>query len=411
MPRKATGQIIPPKDGRAWAIRFRAYGKRRLVTLGTSEEGWNWQKAEEALRHVLADVDRGIWQPHEPQPVEAPADMPTFHVFASEWMEGRRPELRPRTIKDYEWALSHHLLPFFKGHLLSEITVAEVDRYKQAKVREGKLAPPQINKSLKRLSQILDVAVDYGHLPSNPAASKGGRRRVKESAPRRTWVEPEQLMALLDAAPKRHRAVLATLAGAGLRVGELCALDWRDIDLATGTLTVQESKTPAGRREVDLPSGLVTELWTLAATSPQTGPDDPVFLGRRGTRQTPDNVGRRLKSAIKRANAQLEAVGIAPISGRVSPHSLRRTFASLRYACGDDPVYVAEQGGWADPSFPIKVYAKAVRRRERLSGAHREAFDAALDWAAMGSGADKHPSAGSTLQDTQLRKRQARAEI
>lgn len=81
------------------------------------------------------------------------------------------------------------------------------------------------------------------------------------------------------------------------------------------------------------------------------------------------------------------------------------------YACGDDPVYVAEQGGWADPSFPIKVYAKAVRRRERLSGAHREAFGAALDWAAMGSGADKHPSAGSTLQDTQLRKRQARAEI
>lgn len=399
MPRKATGGVIPPKDGRGWAIRFRAYGKRRLVTLGTSEEGWNRQKAEEELRHVLADVDRCIWQPHRPAAVEAPADLPTFHVFASEWMGARRPELRPRTIKDYEWALSYHLLPFFKDHLLPEITVAEVDRYKQAKVREGKLAPAQINKTLKRLSQILDLAVDYGHLPSNPAASKGGRRRVKESAPRRTWVEPEQLMALLDAAPKRHRAILATLAGAGLRVGELCALDWRDLDLATGTLIVQESKTPAGRREVDLPSGLVTELWTLAATSPQTGPDDPVFVGRRRTRQTPDNVGRRLKSAIKRANVALEKAGIAPISERVSPHSLRRTYASLRFACGDDPVYVAEQGGWLDPTFPIKVYARAVRRRERLSGTHREAFDAALQWAAMGSGADEHPSAGSTLVD------------
>jgi integrase len=40
-----------------------------------------------------------------------------------------------------------------------------------------------------------------------------------------------------------------------------------------------------------------------------------------------------------KANVQLEAVGIAPISERVSPHSLRRTYASLRYACGDDPVY------------------------------------------------------------------------
>jgi integrase len=400
MPRKAMGGVIGPKGGRGWAIRFRAYGKRRSMTLGTSEEGWSREKAEERLRHVLADVERGIWQPHEPATVEAPAEAPSFHEFASEWMAARRPELRPRTIKDYQWALSYHLLPFFKDHLLPEITAAEVDRYKTAKVRQGRLGSSQINKTLKRLSQILDVAVDYDHLPSNPAASRGGRRRVKESAPRRTWVEPEQLLVLLDAAPKGHRAVLATLAGAGLRVGEACALDWRDLDLATGTLTVQESKTPAGRREVDLPSGLVTELWTLAATSPNTAPDDPVFVGRRGTRQAPDNVARRVKSAITKANVQLEAVGIAPISERVSPHSLRRTYASLRYACGDDPVYVAEQGGWADPSFPIRVYAKAVRRRDRLSGAHREAFDAALQWAAMGSGAGDEPSEGSAVVDS-----------
>jgi integrase len=207
-------------------------------------------------------------------------------------------------------------------------------------------------------------------------------------------------MALLDAAPKRHRPVLATLAGTGLRVGELCALDWRDLDLPVGALTVQASKTPAGRREVDLPSGLVTELWTLAATSRHTDPDDPVFVTSQGTRQTSDNVGRRLKSAVKKANAELEKVGIAPISERVSPHSLRRTYASLRFARGDDPVYVAQQGGWADPTFPIKVYAKAVRRRERLSGAHLEAFDAALQWAEMGRNADERPSQPSNLRDS-----------
>ncbi len=75
-------------------------------------------------------------------------------------------------------------------------------------------------------------------------------------------------------------------------------------------------------------------------------------------------------------------------------NSLRRTYASLRFACGDVPVYVAEQGGWKDPSFPIRVYARAVKRRDRLSGAHREAFDAALDWAAMGSGAENDSSEG-----------------
>ena len=241
MARRATGQVIEPRGGRGWAIRFRAYGKRRYLALGCAEDGWDRERAEAELRHVLADVERGIWRPHEPEPAEAPAGTPTFHEFASRWLEARQSELRPRTIKDYQWALSYHLLPFFKDHSLAEITAAEVDRYKLAKVREGKLAPPQINKSLKRLSQILDVAVDYGHLSSNPAMSRGGRRRVKESTPRRTWVEPEQLLALLGAAPKRHRPVLATLVGAGLRVGELCALDWRDLDLATGTLTVQES--------------------------------------------------------------------------------------------------------------------------------------------------------------------------
>ena len=109
MARKATGSIIEPKDGRGWAIRFHAYGKRRYVALGTAEEGWNRQKVEAELRHVLADVDRGIWKPHEPGPVEAPAEVPTFHQFASEWLEGKASEVREGTLADYRWALASSL--------------------------------------------------------------------------------------------------------------------------------------------------------------------------------------------------------------------------------------------------------------------------------------------------------------
>jgi integrase len=217
-------------------------------------------------------------------------------------------------------------------------------------------------------------------------------------------------LALLDAAPKGHRPVLAALAGAGLRVGEAGALDWRDLDLAAGTLTVQESKTSAGRREVELPSGLVTVLWTLAATSRHTEPGDPVFVGSQNSRQTPANVSRRMKTAIKRANVKLEEVGIAPISERGSPHSLPRTYASPRYACGDDPVYVAEQGGWKDPTFPIRVYARAVRRRERLSGAHLETFDAALVWARAGTNGENASSRQPEDDQVTVAKRQSRAE-
>lgn len=238
--------IAPHGKARSWAIRFRAYGKRHYITLGRPEEGWDRQRAESELRHILADVERGLWRPHEPAPVEAPAEVPRFHEFASEWLAARAPELRHRTVKDYEWALSYHLLPVFKEHTLEEITVREVDRY-----RAAKLGAAQINKTLKLLAQIIDTAIEY-ELIAGANLARGRRRRVKAPKAQRSWVEPEQLMALLAAADEYHRPILATLAGAGLRVGEALALNWRDVNLATGTLRVGDAKTDAGSyREVD----------------------------------------------------------------------------------------------------------------------------------------------------------------
>lgn len=210
-----------------------------------------------------------------------------------------------------------------------------------------------------------------------------------------SWVEPEQLMALLGAADAWHRPVVATLAGAGLRVGEAVALNWRDVNLATGTLTVRDSKTDAGSgRRVDLPGGLVDELREWKARSPLSGPSDPVFVcrPRNGShgRNTKDNIGRRLKRAIAQANEQLAKAGIELISERVSPHSLRRTYASLRGALRNDPVYIAEQIGHTDPRFTLSAYAKAAKRRERLSGPYLDAFDWALEWARMGTGPEIH---------------------
>jgi hypothetical protein len=160
MARKATGQVvgINGAGGHSFALRFRAYGKRRYVTLGTAAEGWTRAKAAEELANVLADVRRGIWKPAEGRERREPLPEPTFHEFASEWLESRRHEFAARTAEDYELALSHHLLPFFKDHRLSEITAQEVDRYKAAKVREREegtverpLSNRTINKTLTRL--------------------------------------------------------------------------------------------------------------------------------------------------------------------------------------------------------------------------------------------------------------------
>lgn len=238
MPRQPTGPVIEKRTQRGitFALRFRAYGRREYLTLGT-HPGWTRERAEVELQNVLADVRRGIWRP--PAPEQHPADPtaePTFHEFASEWYEARKGELRPKTQTDYEWALSGHLLPFFARHRLPAITVQEVDRYRQAKVREGRLSATSINKTLIRLAQVLEVAAEYELIDRNPAA--GRRRRLKPTTPDRPWIDrAEHIAALLDAASavdaesptRQRRAALATLMFAGLRVGELLALRWRDV--------------------------------------------------------------------------------------------------------------------------------------------------------------------------------------
>jgi integrase len=75
-------------------------------------------------------------------------------------------------------------------------------------------------------------------------------------------------------------------------------------------------------------------------------------------------------------------VGWVPI-GRLTFHGLRRTFASLRCACGDDVAYTSAQLGHTDPRFTLGVYTKATNRRERMAAIHRREYDRALVLALM----------------------------
>jgi Phage integrase central domain len=231
MRRGHRGQVLEleRKAGRTFALRFRAYGKRRYLTLGTADEGWTRRRAEEELENVLADVRRGIWRPQATASTVSGEPNPSFHEFASKWLDAMRHEgLAPTTVATYRWELTHHLLPFFAGHRLAEITISEVDRYRQEKVREGLLNATSINKTIARLAQILDIAVERELIDRNPA--RGRRRKLRQRAPERTWLDrAEQIEALLQAAGELdsearvdrratpRRALLATLTLAGLR--------------------------------------------------------------------------------------------------------------------------------------------------------------------------------------------------
>jgi integrase len=180
------------------------------------------------------------------------------------------------------------------------------------------------------------------------------------------------------------------LAGAGLRIGEALVLRWQHVDLATGTLHVVDAKTAAGIRSVDLTRRFARSL-SWRAESNLTAPDDYVLATSTGRKHNPSNLRRDvLAPAIKAANAKLSKDGIAAIEP-VTFHSLRRTYASLRCAVGDDVRYTAAQIGHEDPRFTLRAYTQATKRRERLSGPHLRAYDRALEWARMGTIAVDEP--------------------
>jgi integrase len=393
MARRATGGVVPPRGrNRSWAIRFRAYGKRHFIALGRPEDGWNRQRTESELRQVLADVERGIWKPYEPPTPKGPVEIPTFEELASEWLEVASPGWKESTAEHYRWALGKHLLPFFAKHRITAITVKEVDRYRGLKVRDSKqreekrrawlakqpatrgslpqsLSIRSINNTIRVLGTVLELAVEYGYIQSNPA--QGRKRLLREPKRSRSYLQPEQVAALLKAAGKldrdtgesdsgRRQPLLAVLALAGLRISEALDLRWRDVDPSARWFQVAEAKTHAGIRQVHLTPVLRKLLLEYRLRTPHSGPNDRVFPTKKGKRDNPSNIRNRLlTAAVRLANEELRRQGHQEIAD-ITPHSLRRTYISLELAAGSDVPYVMKQAGHSDPRMTLSVYAGVI---------------------------------------------------
>lgn len=430
MPRPATGQVLEP-DGkrRSWTLRIRAYGKRHHITLGRPGDGWTRKKAEAELTLVLAQIEMGKWQAPVVAPAEPVDEDPTFHEFASEWLAARTPELRPATAQAYRNELVHHLLPFFHAHRLSQITVARVDAYREAKLRQaaaykaavrawearcaslrpGEDPPPRpaktmakesyINATITRLGAILDVADERGLIARNPVRVNPRNRKVKVAKVRKAYLDrPDQIEALLAAAGRlderaRDRAdrdtclrrpFIAAMMFGGLRISEALGLRWRDVDLAGGRMRVADSKTDAGVRWVPVLPALRDELIARKMATDYSGPNDRVFATTSGSAMSRDNARKRIfDKAVEIADEQLEAAGLAPTAEGLTPHSLRHTYISLRVALGDDPATIAQDAGHADMQVTFRIYTHVMR----LQDGDRERLRALIDgggWAETG---------------------------
>jgi integrase len=398
MARPAQGQIVEHRgrDGRTYrSLRFHAEGKRRTLPLGVVTR----EDAERELGYVMADVARGTWRPPAPAPT-ATVEAPTFHEFSEEWWTLSKGRWAENTRADYRWRLEVHLLPYFKEMALDQIKARTVDAYIAAKLTEEEpLSARSINMTVVLLGAILERAVKYELLVANPTRGC----RAPEREPTRSYLTTAaQIEALLHAAgeldrdatkARRHierRAMIATLTFAGLRIGELLALRWRDVDLAAGWLTVGDSKTDAGRRRVKVRGALRDELLAVRGRHQQASQAAYVFATARGGRMSPENFRNRVlgrpasivdgeekagPGAVGRANKRLEAEGLPPLPDGLTPHSLRRTFCSLLYALGEDPGTVMDEMGHTHPALALRVYRQAMRRDDEERTALRALVD------------------------------------
>jgi len=295
-----------------------------------------------------------------------PAAFVTFGAFVEEqWKPLVFPTFKASTQHGYKNVLSNHVLPAWKDWRLHDIERLAIQQWVADKFRQD-TGWQTVRNAWVLLSGILETAVEFGFLQTNPARGvKFPQQGLKEKP---AMIAGDSLARLLERVNEPHRTMVRLIAATGLRIGELLALRWSALDLEGGALTVRESvfegkfqppKTRKALRTIPLGRHAVRALTLHRARVSRRADTDLVFGNRNGD---PMRESKLLTNVLQPA---AEAAGL----GRVTWHQFRHIHSSLLNDLRVPAKIAQEQLGHASISTTLNIYTHVV------DASHRKAVE------------------------------------
>ena len=343
-------------DGEGKSVRV-----RRSEILGKVAELTSQRQATTLLTQRMRHINGDHYSPQ--------ATRKFVDFVRVDWEPVMLPTMKYATQKSYAYFLRVHLIPALGDFRLRDIIREPIQTMLNAKLAEG-LAWETVHHLQCALSKILGTAVEWGYIEANPVRMTRLPRR------RRTYgkvvLTPVQLRLLVARLPEPSRSLVLLLVLTGMRIGELLALRWRNVDLVTGLLRVEETvydghfdepKSKHSARLVPLGPQAVALLVERRRQGFKDG-SSLVFSSRKAT--TLDRhtlLSRQLKPAA-------QAVGL----GNVTWHLLRHSNATLHDSLGTPLGTVQALLGHSSSEITRQVYLHSLAADRRTAAEKLEAL-------------------------------------
>lgn len=341
-----------------WLIQYRYtdwQGKRRKST----KRGFATKReAEEWLRNFL------ITQ-------KADFDM-KFEDFWKMYCADMETRLREHTMRTKKYIVELKILPYFGDKRVNDITAADIRQWQNELIKMG-YSPTYLKTINNQLSAIFNYAVRYYDLKSNPCAKAGSMGKSK--AEEMDFWTGEEFRKFIDSVMNKRLSYMAfmTLYWTGMRLGELLALNPKDVDLEKRTISITKSyqrlgkkdvitppKTPKSKRVITIPEFLAADIKDYMDSLYDLQENDRLFP------ITKYYLEHEMQRGIKESGVK-----------RIRVHDLRHSHASMLIELGFSPLEIANRLGHEKVETTLNTYAhlypnKQTKLAERLDSEYRE---------------------------------------